>query len=402
MPETVHYLFVTHNYRTPAGRDRWIWKGQEVRRLDRLVIGLIVLAAVLFAVGLVAALTSKGGGDTTAGAPGPERADLAGHALTIAWVGDTMLGSASDAVPDDGAPLFADVRSLLRHADITAGNLEGVLTEATSSKCDGDEKREDCFAFRGPPAGAQTLRRAGFDVMNLANNHAWDYGATGQADTIAALDTADVGWTGTPGQVTVLERHGVRVAFVGYAPYSWAPSMHDVPLAQGLVRYAQTKGDVVVAFMHAGAEGRDATHTPVGVEISYGEDRGDTRAFAHALVDAGADLVLGSGPHVIRGVERYRDRLIAYSLGNFAGWHNFASGGTYDLSALLKVRINGAGEVLGGRWRSLRLREPGIPQPDPSNESASLAVDLSHEDFGAAAYPMQRRGTLGSSSDTPR
>jgi hypothetical protein len=372
-----------------------------VRRLDRLTIGLVALAAVLFAVGLFAALRSGRGADEPAAAPSAARADLAKRALTIAWVGDTMLGSARDVVPDDGAPLFADVRELLRRPTITAGNLEGVLTDATSSKCDGDD-HENCFAFRGPPDGARTLRRAGFDVLNLANNHAWDYGAAGQADTIAALDAAGVRWTGTPGQVTVLKRHGVRVAFVGYAPYSWAPSMHDVPLAQGLVRYADTQADVVVALMHAGAEGREATHTPVGVELSYGEDRGDTRAFAHALVDAGADLVLGSGPHVIRGIERYRDRLIAYSLGNFAGWHNFASGGTYDLSAVLKLRINGLGEVLRGQWRSLRLRAPGLPQPDPSNESASLAVDLAHEDFGAAAYPMTRRGKLGPSAAEPR
>jgi len=377
-----------------------------VRRLDRIALGLVALAAVLFAVGLFAALRHGDGGgdaDPASAAPAAARADLAGRTLTVAWVGDTMLGSATDVVPDDGAPLFADVRPLLRHPTITAGNLEGVLTGATSSKCDGDEdEHQNCFAFRGPPDGARTLRRAGFDVMNLANNHAWDYGAAGQADTIAALDAAGVRWTGTPGQVTVLKRHGVRVAFVGYAPYAWAPSMHDVPLAQGLVRYADTQADVVVALMHAGAEGREATHTPVGVEISYGEDRGDTRAFAHALVDAGADLVLGSGPHVIRGIERYRNRLIAYSLGNFAGWHNFASGGTYDLSALLTIRINGLGEVLGGQWRSLRLSAPGIPQPDPSNESASLAVDVSREDFGAAAYPMSRRGTLRASTDEPR
>jgi hypothetical protein len=384
--------------------DRCIWDGLRVRRLDRLVIALVALAVVLFAVGLFAALRGTGGGgdDGRAGKPARDRAELSRHKLTIAWVGDTMLGSATDPVPDDGVPLFADVEGLLHDADITAGNLEGVLTETTGSKCDGGEDRTNCFAFRGPPSGADTLRKAGFDLMNLANNHAWDYGAQGQADTIAALDGAGVDWTGTPGQVTVIKRHGVRVAFVGYAPYSWAPSMHDVPLAQGLVRYAQTKADVIVAIMHAGAEGRDATHTPVGVEVSYGEDRGDTRAFAHALIDAGADLVLGSGPHVIRGVERYRDRLIAYSMGNFAGWHNFASGGTYDLSGLLKVRINGAGEVLGGHWRSLRLRAPGVPQPDPSNESASLAVDLAHEDFGAAAYPMTRRGALGPSTGTPR
>jgi hypothetical protein len=370
-----------------------------VHTLHRVTAGLVLLAVVLFAVGLVAALTHGGGdgdGADSAQAAAPQPADLARRTLTIAWVGDTMLGSADHVAPGDGTALFTHVTPLLRHAAITAGNLEGVLTEATASKCDGsgDEERHDCFAFRAPPATARTLRRAGFDVMNLANNHAWDYGAAGQADTIAALDAAGVRWTGTPGQVTVLRRNGVRVAFVGYAPYAWAPSMHDVPLAQGLVRYADSQADVVVALMHAGAEGRDQTHTPVGVEVSYGEDRGDTRTFAHALVDAGADLVLGSGPHVIRGVERYRDRLIAYSLGNFAGWHNFSSGGTYDLSALLQVRVNGLGELVGGQWRSLHLQEPGIPERDPANASAALAVEVSREDFGAAAYPMSRRGFL--------
>jgi hypothetical protein len=367
-----------------------------VHTLHRVTAGLVLLAAALFAVGLVAALTHGGGdgdGADSAQAATPKPAELARRTLTIGWAGDTMFGSADHVAPDDGTALFAHVRPLLRGADIAAGNLEGVLTEATASKCDGAE-RDDCFAFRAPPADAQALRRAGFDVMNLANNHAWDYGAAGQADTIAALDAAGVRWTGTPGQVTVLRRNGVRVAFVGYAPYAWAPSMHDVPLAQGLVRYADSQADLVVALIHAGAEGREQTHTPVGVEVSYGEDRGDTRTFAHALVDAGADLVLGSGPHVIRGVERYRDRLIAYSLGNFAGWHNFSSGGTYDLSALLRVRVNGLGEVLGGQWRSLRLREPGIPEPDPNNASAALAVEVSREDFGAAAYPMGRRGFL--------
>ena len=76
-----------------------------------------------------------------------------------------------------------------------------------------------------------------------------------------------------------------------------------------------------------GAEGADKDPRAVRREIAFGENRGDSRAFAHAAIDAGADLVLGSGPHVLRGVELYRGRLIAYSLGNLAGWHNFGTGG---------------------------------------------------------------------------
>lgn len=342
---------------------------------------------LLFAAGLLARIQGGGPG-VAAASPEP-----AAGTVTLAWAGDTMLGSATEVPPDRGDALFEDVAPLLRRADVAAGNLEGVLTRATASKCAGSTS-DACFAFRADPALGGALRRAGFDVLNLANNHAYDYGPQGQADTIAALEDAGLAWTGTPGRVAVIERGGVRVAFVGYAPYAWAPSMHDVSLAQGLVRYAGTMADVVVAFLHAGAEGRDATHTPVGVETSYGEDRGDTRAFAHALVDAGADLVLGSGPHVVRGLERYRERLIAYSLGNFAGWHNFAGGGAYDLSGLLEVEVDAGGRVVGGRWRSLRLEPPGVPRRDRGHAAAALVDEVSAADFGAAAVRLGPRGRL--------
>lgn len=356
----------------------------------RVAAGLLVLATMLVAVGVLARLQGAGPGVAAAS---PERPAGAGDALTLAWVGDTMLGTATAAPPDGGAALFADVAPLLRRADVAAGNLEGVLTTATASKCAGSASAA-CFAFRADPALAPALRDAGFDVLNLANNHAWDYGAPGQADTIAALERGRIGWTGTPGRVAVVERDGMRVAFVGYAPYEWAPSMHDVPLAQGLVRYADTMADVVVALVHAGAEGRDATRTPVGVEVAYGEDRGDTRAFAHALVDAGADLVLGSGPHVVRGIERYRDRLVAYSLGNFAGWQNFSGGGAYDLSGVLRLRVARDGRVLGGRWHALRLEPPGIPRRDGDHAAAELVDELGAADFGAAGVRLAPGGRL--------
>jgi Bacterial capsule synthesis protein PGA_cap len=133
--------------------------------------------------------------------------------------------------------------------------------------------------------------------------------------------------------------------------------------------------------MHVGAEGSDKTHTPHGTEYAFGENRGDPRAFAHAMVDSGADLVVGSGPHVIRGIERYRTRLIAYSLGNFAGWDNFGISGTLALSGLLTVKIDNGGHIHGGRWLSLRLTDPGVPVVDSSDTSAHLVDQLSAADF---------------------
>jgi hypothetical protein len=143
--------------------------------------------------------------------------------------------------------------------------------------------------------------------------------------------------------------------------------------------------------MHAGAEGADRTHVPRGTEMAFGENRGDSRAFAHAVIKAGADLVVGSGPHVIRGVERYRGRLIAYSLGNFAGWSNFGLGGTLSESGILKVTLNAAGKPAASHWIPIELTGPGIPELDRSRASRRLAAELSKQDFGRAAGMICRR-----------
>jgi hypothetical protein len=185
----------------------------------------------------------------------------------------------------------------------------------------------------------------------------------------------------------------VKVGLLGFSPYDWNASLLDIPAAQDLVKLADQDADVVVVLMHAGAEGSDKGHTPEGMETAYGESRGRTRDFAHAVVDAGADLVLGAGPHVVRGIERYRDRLIAYSLGNFAGWDNFRISGTLGISGILQMKVDGEGKFLGGRWLSLRLDEPGIPRVDPDHTGALMVRELSAQDF-ADSFPMDERGFI--------
>jgi hypothetical protein len=191
-----------------------------------------------------------------------------------------------------------------------------------------------------------------------------------------------------------MRRAGLRIALLGFAPYRWAARLEQVRVAQALVRKAAAQADVVVVAMHAGAEGSGAMHVPHGTEIFLGENRGDSRRFAHAVVEAGADLVVGSGPHVIRGVERYHGRLIAYSLGNFAGYKNFGTGGALGLSAILTVRLQGDGAFAGGRWISLRLDGNALPHPDPSGASARLAAQLSREDFGSSAARIGPDGAI--------
>jgi poly-gamma-glutamate capsule biosynthesis protein CapA/YwtB (metallophosphatase superfamily) len=345
-------------------------------------------------------LTTVIGRPPAAGAAdGPKAAARAGERpgpITIAWAGDTTLGSAHGLPPDRGRPLLAAVRRLLQGADLAALNYEGTLAVSGASKC-GIEPGANCFAFRAPPENAATLRRAGVDVVNLANNHANDYGPVALDETAAALAAAGVGATGRPGQVHLSEVGGVRVASVGFSAYPWTNDLRDLAGAQALIRAAAGSADVVVAFVHAGAEGAGQERTPDADEVFLGEPRGNVRAFAHAAVDAGADLVLGSGPHVLRGIERYEDRLIAYSLGNLAGFHTFSSRGTMALSGVLRVTVEPDGAFRRGRLSSLVLDGAGIPRRDPAGAAAMLVSDVGRQDFGDAAVTVGPDGALAGS-----
>lgn len=299
--------------------------------------------------------------------------------LTLSWVGDIAF-STDEGLPAGGVQgAIGPLRGALA-ADLVTGNLEGTLATGGPSKCRGGSGG-DCYAFRAPPAYARGLRRAGFDLVNTANNHHNDFGASGRAQTLAALRGAGIAAAGAPGQVTVLRAGGARVAFVGFAPYPWAAPLLDLGAVRSLVRRAAAQADLVVVLFHGGAEGGDRTHVPFGPESAFGERRGSLRAFAHAAIDAGAGVVLGSGPHVIRGIERYRNRLIAYSLGNFAGPNTLGRGGLTGLSAILRLRLTDQGDVLGGRWVPLVEVAPGVPRRDPYARSTQLVRRLSFSDF---------------------
>jgi poly-gamma-glutamate capsule biosynthesis protein CapA/YwtB (metallophosphatase superfamily) len=326
-------------------------------------------------------------------AAGAAPAPAAERGISIVWGGDTTLGSSYGQPPAQGWPQLAPVASQLAAADVAALNLEGTFATGGASKC-GGSPGPNCFAFRAPPANARTLARAGVDVVNTANNHAYDFGPAGWSSTRAALRSVGVAATGASGEIRVLRRRGVRIAFVGFSTYRWSAPMSDLVEVRRLVARASRRARIVVAFVHAGAEGADRTHVPYGREHAFGEDRGDSRAFARTAVDAGADLVVGSGPHVVRGVQLYRDRLIAYSLGNLAGWHNFNTSGTSALSALLRVDMTRDGAAIRGTVLPLRLDGVGVPHRDAAGAAAALMHRLSDDDFGRASG-WAPRGTAG-------
>ncbi len=313
--------------------------------------------------------------------------------VTISAVGDTMLGNTPD-LPPDPAGYFDAVKPILDHgAKIVFGNLEGTLTTAATSKC-GPHSHPgmDCFAFRDPPDYADYLKDAGFTILNDANNHSFDYGPAGQAQTVQAIHAAGLAQTGLPGEVTVVRAHGIKVAFVAFAPYSYDASLLDLPAARALIKQAGQRASVVVVYMHAGAEGPDADQVTGQEEYFLGEDRGNAEAFAHMAINSGASLVIASGPHVLRGMQFYKGHLIAYSLGDFASYGDFATNGDLDMGVILHVRLSATGRF--ERARIYPVQFTGQGQPVPGGGAIPFVARLAADDFGSSAARILPSGVI--------
>lgn len=384
----------------PTRRPRHVPRHAAPPRVDPRLTRLTVVAAVLAVAGTTAAVaipTPEAAFNAPLGLPHDgESASApppAEKTVTITGTGDIILGSAPDDLPPDGAEGFFDRARDVLSGDLLVGNFEGALTEREkSSKC--KPKAKNCGAFRMPPEYAQVIADAGFDVLNLANNHALDYGAEGLADTQVALNGAGIEHTGLRGEYAEFTVDGIDVAVVGVSPYSWSQDMHDLDGTVALVEAADKHNDLVIMSMQAGGEGADKDHVVPGEEVFLGENRGDVMAFSRAVVDAGADLVLGHGPHVMRGMEFYKGRLIAYSLGNFAGYRVLSAEGNRGVGAVLSVTLTIDGDWAGGVLRATRMVDGGYPAADPDNTAHRTCNDLSTADFGATAALVTEGGLI--------
>jgi poly-gamma-glutamate capsule biosynthesis protein CapA/YwtB (metallophosphatase superfamily) len=304
-----------------------------------------------------------------------------------------MLGN-TPSLPPDPATYFDAVRTeLVSGAQIVFGNLEGTLTDATVGKCAGAAgPAYDCYNFRDPPSYVQYYKDAGFTILNDANNHSYDFGPTGQAQTVETIHQAGLAQTGLPGEITIVRALGVRVAFLAFAPYSYDASLLDFPTAEAMIRKARSEAQIVVVYMHAGAEGSGADHVTGKEEYYLGEDRGNPEAFAHMAIDTGADLVIASGPHVLRGMQFYKGHLIAYSLGDFANYGDFSTEGLLDESVILKVTISSTGRYVRGQVYPVQFVGEG--QPVPGGGAVAFVAQLSSEDFGNLAAHFSPTGSV--------
>jgi capsule synthesis protein PGA_cap len=340
----------------------------------------------------------------------PTPAVLAADIITIAAVGDIMLGSTSinDTFlpPNDGRDSLRAVTSILSAADITFGNLEGPLVDGgTTKKCPppepimpGEEPKPiRCFAFRSPTRYGKYLKEAGFDVLSLANNHAFDFGNEGRLSTRKTLKALGIAHAGSglgDYAMTIIESKGKKIAFIGFAHNAIVPNVNVLDAAARLVRAAKKKADIIVVSFHGGAEGEGAQNVQRTTEIYVGEKRGNLPLFAKTVIDAGADLVLGHGPHVLRGVEIYKERLIVYSMGNFATYGMFNLKGAQGLTGIFEIGIGPDGRFVSGKIHSGRQSGRGIPELDPTGAAAAKVRALSQTDFPKTSPRIADDGTI--------
>lgn len=281
---------------------------------------------------------------------------------------------------DDGVSFLAELTPILSAADLTFGNLEGVLVDGgePGKKC---SNPDTCYLFRSPTRYAEHFRDAGFDVLSLANNHARDFGEEGRTSTMEAIAAAGMLHSGREGDFASLERKGLRIAVLAYAVTKNSNLLLDYELAERTVREHAASHDIVIVSFHGGAEGQDATHLAFDEEEYYGEPRGDVVRFSRMVVDAGADLVIGHGPHVVRGMETYKGRLIAYSLGNFATYYGISVAGIKGLAPVLITTLDGEGRFIEGEIISTVQLRPAGPSIDETARALKLIRKLSGEDF---------------------
>lgn len=329
-------------------------------------------------------------------APQPALPQPTDSTLTIAMVGDMMLGTTypKPQLPrNNGRNLFDDVRQLLIDADIAVGNCEGAISDG--GKCT-KGKGKYSYAFRMPTSYAALFKEAGFDFLSLANNHSNDFGSDGIRQTMKMLDSMDIRYAGVKGmcRTATLRRGGLTYGFCAFGHNSYTYRHQDEEQAKAIIRSLRDSCDILIVSFHGGAEGKDKAHLPEGAESFLGEHRGNLRRFAHLCIDEGADIVYGHGPHVCRAIELYKGHLIAYSLGNFCTPAGINVTGISGYAPVLLARVDRKGHLVSGRIHSF-IQSYGVgPKLDSDNKVAGFMRSLTMSDFKDAHLKIDDDGTF--------
>lgn len=291
--------------------------------------------------------------------------------LTIGWTGDMV--PSSDPAYD--LTVLDNVSNVLGAPDLMIGNLEGTFAHSGTSNS-------------GDSSFADTLKAAGFDFISLINNHSLDYGNQGLLNTEAELSRVGLPYIAPNKPTASITINRVRVGLIGVSSMQPAVNITDYAYIAQTVQALKKNNDIVVMIFNGGAEGATKTQVLNTEEYQGTEDRGNVQAVAYTAINAGADLVLGDGPHVLRKVEWYNNKPIAYSLGNFVGGGHFTTTGNLGLGGIFTTtftsQLSSANTTTSGilspvstNFTSVVLAKDGTPSIDPVNKSKQLLDSLS-------------------------
>jgi len=318
--------------------------------------------------------------------------------VVLMGVGDLMLGSNYPSInflpPNGGKDILLEVAPVLKKADITFGNLEGVIMtdKGTPKQC---KNPAYCYVFKSPDSYIQNFVDAGFDLVSVANNHTGDFGEKGREHTARVLQQAGMRFAGHQTYpYTIFDRNGIRYGFCAFAPNMGTVSLLKIEEAVLLIKMLNDSCDIVIVSMHAGAEGSKYNHITRKDEIFVGENRGNPYSFAHRAIDAGADIVWGHGPHVVRAVDLYKERFIAYSLGNFATYGTINVNGISGYAPIIEVETDRSGKFIRGKIHSAIQHKGEGPRWDSSYRVAKEIRYLTLQDFPESSLSISESGDM--------
>ena len=318
--------------------------------------------------------------------------------IVITGVGDIMFGTAFPSakyLPPHNNPLLllGDLADTLAASDITFGNLEGSFLNYGEpfKKCRDTTK---CYLFRMPERYVNALVVSGFDILSLANNHFGDFGPAARSRTIELLDSLGIYYAGLlEYPYSIFRKDSLLYGFCAFAPNAGTVSINDISKAEEIVKLLADTCNIVIVSVHGGAEGADYQHVPKTEEMFYTESRGDVYNFAHRMIDSGADVIFGNGPHVTRAIEIYKNRFIGYSLGNFCTFGRFNLSGPNGIAPVFRLNINPDGRFISGRIIPVYQTYIGV-RVDPEKRVIRKIQDLTAADFPDSVIKISDNGEI--------
>ncbi len=320
--------------------------------------------------------------------------------IRVVAAGDVNLGTSYPSTAflpmTADAPYFLlePAKDIIKKATIAFCNLEGPFlnTGIVGKHC---RDTMNCYVFKTPEMYFKCIADVGFNLFSLANNHIYDFGLAGVESTYRLVNSFNLNAAGTTNHsFCKFEINGIKYGFTAFSPITGTNNINNYNEVKEIVTLLKSETDIVIVSFHGGAEGKNYQHVKKEREVYLGENRGNVYEFSKMAIDCGADIVIGHGPHVPRGVYLYKNRFIAFSLGNFCTYGRINVSGVNGYAPLIDIFVNKKGQFVKGKIHSFIQDYGSGISIDSSRRAALLIRKLSAEDFPDSSLEISEDGSI--------